>query len=197
MKNRIIFSLAVLLTVFVFTAGAQPQQSQYKSGGRVNYTLTVDEEAMLDSIQHRTFLFFLNEHHPDFGIVKDRTAAWAPASIASTGFGIPSFAVGVERNWITRDQASRITLNILSFFLNSEQSPGEKVTGYNGFFYHFLNNEDGTRRGKTELSTVDTTLLLGGVLFLTGMIIMAYNMFATIAGGKAVNAPVLAPAAAH
>jgi cytochrome c oxidase cbb3-type subunit 1 len=42
-----------------------------------------------------------------------------------------------------------------------------------------------------------TIRLLGGVLFLTGMIIMAYNMFATIAGGKAVNAPVLAPAAAH
>jgi cytochrome c oxidase cbb3-type subunit 1 len=42
-----------------------------------------------------------------------------------------------------------------------------------------------------------TIRLLGGLLFLTGMIIMAYNMFATIAGGKAVNAPVLAPAAAH
>jgi cytochrome c oxidase cbb3-type subunit 1 len=42
-----------------------------------------------------------------------------------------------------------------------------------------------------------TIRLLGGTLFLTGMIIMAYNMFATIAGGKAVNAPVLAPAAAH
>ena len=37
------------------------------------------------------------------------------------------------------------------------------MTGHKGFFYHFLNNEDGTRRGKTELSTVDTALLLGGV----------------------------------
>ncbi len=42
-----------------------------------------------------------------------------------------------------------------------------------------------------------TIRLLGGVLFLTGMLIMAYNMFMTIAGGKAVNAPVLQPAAAH
>jgi len=42
-----------------------------------------------------------------------------------------------------------------------------------------------------------TIRLLGGVLFLGGMLIMAYNMFATMAGGKAVNAPVLAPAAAH
>src|SRR3546814_15792843 len=39
------------------------------------------------------------------------------------------------------------------------------MAGHKGFFYHCLNNEDGTRRGKTELSTVDTPLLLGGVLF--------------------------------
>ena len=42
-----------------------------------------------------------------------------------------------------------------------------------------------------------TIRLLGGLLFLSGMVIMAYNMFLTMAGGKAVNAPVLAPAAAH
>jgi cytochrome c oxidase cbb3-type subunit 1 len=43
-----------------------------------------------------------------------------------------------------------------------------------------------------------TIRLLGGLLFLSGMLIMAWNMFLTIAGGKAVNdAPVLAPAAAH
>jgi cytochrome c oxidase cbb3-type subunit 1 len=41
--------------------------------------------------------------------------------------------------------------------------------------------------------------LLGGLLFLTGMLIMAYNMFLkTMAGGrKATDAPVLEPAGAH
>ncbi|WP_205202043.1 cytochrome-c oxidase, cbb3-type subunit I [Azonexus hydrophilus] len=38
---------------------------------------------------------------------------------------------------------------------------------------------------------------LGGVLFLVGMIIMAYNMFKTMAGGKVQNVPVIAPAAHH
>src|SRR5665647_718044 len=99
MKYRILLSIVTLFAVVVFTAGAQPQQIQFKSGGRINYQLTADEETMLDSIQRKTFLFFLNEHHSDFGIVKDRTAVWAPASIASTGFGLPSFAIGVERNW--------------------------------------------------------------------------------------------------
>ena len=38
---------------------------------------------------------------------------------------------------------------------------------------------------------------LGGLLYLSGMFIMFYNMVRTIAGQKAVDAPVLAPAAAH
>ena len=164
-KNRIILSIATLFAVVVLTAGAQTQQSQFKSGGRIKYPLTVAEETMLDSIQQKTFLFFLNEHHSDFGIVKDRTAGWAPASIASTGFGIPSFAIGVERHWITRDQASRITLSILSFFLNSEQNNDIDVTGYKGFFYHFLKMESGTREWSCELSSVDTGLLMMGIIF--------------------------------
>ncbi|MBS3934772.1 MAG: cytochrome-c oxidase, cbb3-type subunit I [Sulfuritalea sp.] len=43
-----------------------------------------------------------------------------------------------------------------------------------------------------------TIRVIGGVLYLAGMFLMAYNMFKTIASGKAVdNAPVLAPAGAH
>ena len=149
--------------LFAFTACEQPQQIVFKSNGKVNYPLTADEEAMLDSIQHKTFLFFLNEHHPEWGIVKDRTATWAPASIASTGFGIPSFAIGAERNWITREQAAQITLNILNFFFNSVQSADTNVTGYKGFYYHFLRMNSGTREWNCELSSVDTGLLMMGI----------------------------------
>src|SRR5659263_530017 len=92
-----------LFLVLALTACNRFHQTVFRSDGKVNYPLTSDEESMLDSIQHKTLLFFLNEHHPEWGIVKDRAADWAPASIASTGFGIPSFAVGVERNWMTRE----------------------------------------------------------------------------------------------
>jgi cytochrome c oxidase cbb3-type subunit 1 len=47
-----------------------------------------------------------------------------------------------------------------------------------------------------QLPVLDHSLL-GGLLFLTGMLIMFYNMFKTMAGGKAYDAPVLAPAGAH
>ena len=101
----------------LLTACDKPQGIEFRSNGKVDYPLTAEDEAMLDSIQHKTLMFFLNERHPDWGIVKDRAAEWAPASIASTGFGIPSFAVGAERGWMTREQAAQITLNILDFLV--------------------------------------------------------------------------------
>jgi len=115
--------------------------------------------------RRRHLCFFCNEHHPEWGIVKDRTAAWAPASIASTGFALPSFAVGVERDWITREEAARITLNTLDFFVNSVQSADTAVTGYKGFYYHFLRMSTGTREWRCELSSVDTGLLMMGIIF--------------------------------
>jgi hypothetical protein len=159
-------SKVLLFVVFPFTIGAaQPQQILFKSSGKVNYLLTQDEETLLDSIQHKTFLFFLNEHHPEKGIVKDRTATWAPASIASTGFGIPAFAIGAERHWITREQAADITLKILTFFINSAQNTDIKGIGYKGFYYHFLRMDSGTREWNCELSSIDTGLLMMGIIF--------------------------------
>ena len=87
MKNQIKLSGVLLLAILFAVSGcAQSQKTAFKSQGKINYTITADETAMLDSIQKKTFLFFLNEHHPEMGIVKDRAASWAPASIASTGF---------------------------------------------------------------------------------------------------------------
>jgi len=166
MKNRVKLSKILLLALFISASGCvKSQQPVFKSFGRVNYALTPGEEAMLDSLQHKTFLFFLNEHHSEKGIVKDRSATWAPASIASTGFGIPSFAIGAERKWITREQAAEITLKILKFFANSVQSTDTNATGYKGFYYHFLRMNSGTREWKCELSSIDTGILMMGILF--------------------------------
>ncbi|MFZ2286375.1 MAG: glucoamylase family protein [Bacteroidales bacterium] len=154
-----------LLPAFVLASCSQQAQISFTSKGRVSYNLTAGEEAMLDSIQEKTFQFFLAEHHPEWGIVKDRTAAWAPASIASTGFGLPSFAIGAERHWITREEAAQNTLNTLDFFVNSVQSADTAVTGYKGFYYHFLRMSTGTREWRCELSSVDTGLLLMGIIF--------------------------------
>jgi len=159
--SRVLLFVSFLAVI----SNAQPQHLVFKARGKVNYPLTRDEETMLDSIQHKTLLFFLNEYHPEKGIVKDRTATWAPASIASTGFGIPSFAIGAERKWITREQAAEITLKILKFFINSVQSADTNVTGYKGFYYHFLKMNSGTREWNCELSSIDTGILMMGIIF--------------------------------
>ncbi|MFU8843434.1 MAG: glucoamylase family protein [Bacteroidales bacterium] len=143
----------------------EQQQLVFKSQGAIDYPLSEEDEQMLDSIQKKTFLFFLHEHHPEWGILKDRAAEWAPSSIASTGFGIPAFAIGAEREWITREQAAQITLNILNFFMNSDQSTDPNGDGYKGFYYHFLKMDTGTREWNCELSSVDTGLLMMGILF--------------------------------
>lgn len=155
----------ILLAAIVSAACNQPQKTVFRSQGKVDYLLSSEDEAMLDSIQKKTFLFFMGEHHPEWGIVRDRTASWAPASIASTGFGISSFAIGVERGWITRDEAAQITLNMMNFFVNSLQSPDTLASGYKGFYYHFLRMDTGLREWRCELSSVDTGLLMMGILF--------------------------------
>lgn len=156
----------LFLSVFLFT-GCNPQQHQniFKSNGKIEYSLSNDEIILLDSIQHRTFLFFIEEANPQNGLVKDRSADWAPASIAAIGFALPSYAVGVERNWISRNEAAKITLNTLVFFLNSVQSADTNSTGYKGFYYHFLRMKSGTREWRCELSSVDTGLLMMGIIF--------------------------------
>src|SRR3546814_18137820 len=68
--------------------------------------------------------------------------------------------------YVTRAEAAARTRDCLRFYWNAPQGPeAAGAAGYKGFFYHFLNNEDGTRRDRTALSTLATALLLGGVLF--------------------------------
>lgn len=155
----------LFLLIIALGACNSPTQQVFKSFGKVDYPITVDDEALLDSIQQKTFLFFLNEHHPEWGIVKDRAASWAPSSIAATGFGIPSFAIGVERGWISREEAAKITLNMLRFYIDSSQSADTNAAGYKGFYYHFHRMNSGTREWKCELSSVDTGLLMMGIVF--------------------------------
>ena len=80
---------------------------------------------------------------------------------------LTAYGIGAERGYITRAQAIDRTLATLHFFSDSPQNNSEDdATGYHGFYYHFLNIQTGKRQERAvELSSVDTTLLLGGVLF--------------------------------
>lgn len=122
------------------------------------------DELLLESLQQRSFAYFLNEADPETGLVADRNRPGFPASIAATGMGLSAYAVGAERGWIDRQEARRRTFKTLRFLWNSHQGPERYATGYKGFFYHFLDMRTGQRAWNSELSTVDTALLMAGIL---------------------------------
>ncbi len=122
------------------------------------------DKARLDALQRQAFDYFLYETNPANGLVADRTERGSPASIAAVGFALAVYPVGVSREWMTRADAIERTLTALRFFWNSEQGTGQGASGYKGFYYHFLEMDTGRRAESCELSTVDTGLLLAGML---------------------------------
>ena len=77
----------------------------------------------------------------------------------------------MEKGWITRAQAAERTLSTLRFLWLGRQGPEPQgVMGYKGFFYHFLDARTGHRAAESELSTIDTALLMAGVLDVSGLL---------------------------
>ena len=125
-----------------------------------------DVAAFSEDLTQRTFRYFWETTDTERCLAPDRWPSNPFSSIAATGYALTAFGVGAERGYVSRDDAAQRTRDCLEFYWNAPQGPAVSGTsGHKGFFYHFLNNENGTRRGNTELSTVDTALLLGGVLF--------------------------------
>src|SRR5262249_37087637 len=86
--------------------------------------------------------------------------------IAAVGFALTAYPVGVERGYVTRAQARHRVLTTLRFLRSAPQGPqAAGMSGYKGFFYHFLDMKSGVRFEDSELSTVDTAILMAGVLF--------------------------------
>ena len=119
----------------------------------------------VDLTARLAFDYFWEQANPANGLVKDRSTDGSAASIAAVGFGLSAITVGIDRGWITRAEGAGRVEATLDFFATCPQGEAPSGTcGYRGFFYHFLTMQSGVRAGTNELSTIDTALLLGGVL---------------------------------
>lgn len=128
-----------------------------------------DVPASVLDLQRRTFRFFWETTNPANGLAPDRWPSPSTCSIAALGFALNACPIGVANGWISREAARARVLTTLKFLWGLPQGPQpEGVAGYKGFFYHFLDMKTGLRAERCELSTVDTTLMLGGVLFCAG-----------------------------
>jgi hypothetical protein len=123
-------------------------------------------DPFINDVQRRTFRYFWETTNPENGLVRDRFPSPTAASIAAMGFALTAYPIGVELGYIGRREGINRVLTTLRFLDTAPQGPDRRnASGHHGFFYHFLDLNTGLRAGDSELSTVDTALLLAGVLF--------------------------------
>ena len=124
--------------------------------------LSPDEDALLEEMEKAAFQFFWEQASPKTGLVKDRCNVRANdngtvASIAATGFGLTGICIGQERGYVSFADAKERVLTTLRFL-------GTQMTNHRGFYYHFANLNTGERIWDSEVSSIDTAILLCGIL---------------------------------
>jgi hypothetical protein len=166
--SRILLSLALTIAAVIPAAPRQNSFTKQSSAFARHFpqALSLDDQAFLEDLQHRSFNYFWEQADPLTGLVPDRARMnGSPldenhqnvASIAATGFGLTALCIAAERGWIDRNQARERTRNTLRFFAN-------RAFQEHGWFYHWLDAKSGERRWQSEVSSIDTALLLAGVL---------------------------------
>ena len=123
-----------------------------------------EQQELLRTLQQDSFTYFVHKANPTNGLVLDKSHEGWPASIAAVGLALAAYPVGVECGFMARGEAVQRTLAALRFFANAPHGPEPYATGHKGFYYHFLDPVSGQRSWNCELSTIDTTLLISGML---------------------------------
>lgn len=122
-------------------------------------------EAILDSLQYGAYRYAWDQASATSGLIRDRSQVGSPCSIAAQGFGITAICIAVDHGWVSRaDAAARVLLGLQTLWNAPQGSAASGISGYNGLYYHFLDLTTGLRVWDSELSTIDTALLLAGIL---------------------------------
>jgi len=125
-------------------------------------SLTPDDDAFLEELEHACFQYFWEQGNPQTGLVKDRSNArvgdnGVVASIAATGFGLSALCIGAQRGYVSFVDARTRVLNTLRFL-------AKRMPTHRGFLFHWANINTGERVWDAEASSVDTAILLCGIL---------------------------------
>ena len=141
---------------------ARSQQHTQPAPSPAPTSLAPEDDQFLDALERANFLFFWEQANPDTGLIKDRCNVRAndtsvAASIASSGFGLTAICIAENRGYISHEEAHLRVVRSLSFLWH-------KLPTHRGFFFHFANINTGERLWDSEVSSVDTAILLCGVL---------------------------------
>lgn len=172
-NNTILRKIAAsLVFLSVLFAGQTHFFAQSEIAVVQKFTLSKADDEFLDDLEKRSFTYFWEQTDANTGITLDRTMAngkryetpahhYNVGSIAATGFALTSYCIAADRKWISAPEARMRTRRTLDFFAN-------RAFEKNGWFYHWMDIETGERRWRSEVSSIDTALLLGGVLTVRG-----------------------------
>lgn len=128
----------------------------------IQSALNPQDDEFLNALEQANFLFFWEQADPKTGLIRDRCNVRTNdnnvvASLASSGFGLTAICIGQQRGFISYAEARLRVLQSLSFLWH-------KVPTHRGFFFHFAHINTGERIWDSEISSVDTAILLCGVL---------------------------------
>ncbi len=163
-------AVRLFLLYSAVVATASTALAQRSASSHASFRLTPQAEAFLEDLSRRSFRYFEEQTYPHTGLARDRARTdGVPhserqkkiASIAATGFGLTAWCIAAERGWVSKQSARERVLATLRFF-------AERQEHKEGWFYHFVNVSTGEREWKSEVSSIDTSLLLGGVLTARG-----------------------------
>jgi hypothetical protein len=126
------------------------------------FSLSPEDDQFLNELESASFLFFWEQQNPKTGMIQDRASLQGGtpglvASIAATGFGLTALCIAEKRGLVTRAAALERLFATLNFLW-------KKLPQHRGFFYHWANINTGERVWESEISSVDTAILLCGVL---------------------------------
>ncbi len=146
--------------ITLLTGGAQGRTAPLLSSAPG--VLSPEDDQLLDELEKRSFQFFWEQASPQTGLIKDRcnvlkNDTTVVASIAATGFGLTALCIGEQRGFISSSAARDRVLLTLRFLW-------KKMPTHRGFFYHFADLNNGERIWDSEVSSVDTSILLCGIL---------------------------------
>lgn len=150
LRLSIVFLFFVLATA---TAQGQPHAERLPR---------LSDKELLIEVQKRAVRFFWEKSNPTTGLTNDRAKNsgeddYTVGSTASTGYALAALPIGVKHGWLEKKAAydrALLTLKYLYF----------KMPQVHGWFYHFIDSRTGERVWNSELSSIDTTLLMAGVL---------------------------------
>jgi hypothetical protein len=160
--TRLALPACVPVYLKLLGAAQQPPQSVVVSPEFSASNLSPEDDQFLEEVERANFQFFWEQANPSTGLVRDRCNVRKPdqsivASIAATGFGLTALCIGEHRGYIATTEARERVITTLRFLW-------EKMVNHRGFFYHFASSLTGERIWDSEISSIDTALLLCGVL---------------------------------